>query len=316
MKLPAVPGMLDEYVTMCGTVFAGLGTPLGAEQRDQLRTNLHKELAAAFEASPRSTIVITYDAPIGEVLNYVVRAEWHTIAGAYESWVATREPPLFGTEPDARVWALAGEATDPQGCRVLDVGAGTGRNSLALARRGHPVDAVEMTPLFADNIRAEANREALDIRVINRDVFVAGDDLRSDYALIVLSEVTPDFRSAHQLRDMFELAARRLAPGGRLVFNVFVAREGYRPDGAARELSQQCYNMFFTSDEMDSAADGLGLQLVADDSVHDYEKTHLPDGSWPPTGWYAEWTRGLDVFDLEPGVCPIEMRWLVYRKPV
>jgi hypothetical protein len=186
---------------------------------------------------------------------------------------------------------------------------------LALARRGHPVDAVEMTPLFADNIRADAHREALDVRVIARDVFAAGDDLRSDYQLIVLSEVTPDFRSTQQLRDMFTLAARRLAPGGRLVCSVFVTRDGYLPDGAARQLSQQCYNMFFTWDEMNYAADGLGLELVADDSVYDYEKTHLPDGAWPPTGWYAEWTRGLDVFDVQPEACPIEMRWLVYRKP-
>ncbi|OBF98131.1 class I SAM-dependent methyltransferase [Mycolicibacter sinensis] len=315
IRLMAVPGMLDEYVKMCDTVFAGLGTPLAVEQRDQLRTILQKELAAAFEASARSTIVISYDVPVGEVLNYVVRAEWTTIEAGYENWVNTRQPPLFGTEPDARVWALAGEAGDPRGCRVLDIGAGTGRNSLALARRGHPVDAVEMTPMFADNLRADAYREALEVRVIHRDVFAAGDDLRSDYQLIVLSEVTPDFRTTGQLRDMFELAARRLAPGGRLVFNVFVTRDGYLPDGAARELSQQCYNMFFTRGEISDAASGLGLQLVSDDSVYDYEKTHLPDGAWPPTGWYAEWTRGLDVFDVQPEACPIEMRWLVYRKP-
>lgn len=95
-----------------------------------------------------------------------------------------RQPPLFGTEPDARVWALAGEAADPRSCRVLDIGAGTRRNSLALARRGHPVDAVEMTPIFAADIRAGAHREALDARAIRRDVFAGGDSLRSDYQLI------------------------------------------------------------------------------------------------------------------------------------
>lgn len=312
--LPAVPGMLAEYVRMCDAMFAALGTPLDDRQREHLRAVLQTELSAAFAASPRSNIVIKYESPIGKLLNYWVRAEWHTIEAAYEGWVATREPPFFGTEPDARVWALAGEATDPGSCRVLDIGAGTGRNSLALARRGHPVDAVEMTSLFAGNLRADAERDGLAVRVVQRDVFTAGDDLADDYQLIVLSEVTPDFRSTGQLRDMFELAAQRLAPGGRLVFNVFLTKDGYLPDGAARELSQQCYNMFFTWDEMNTAVSGLGLQLVADDSVHDYEKANLPDGGWPPTGWYAEWTRGQDVFDVDPEVCPIEMRWLVYRK--
>ena len=65
---------------------------------------------------------------------------------------------------------------------------------------------------------------------------------------------------------------------------------------------------------MTRAAELLPLELVADYSVYEYEKTHLPDGAWPPTGWYADWVRGLDVFDVEREVCPIDMRWLVYQK--
>lgn len=314
IKLPAVPGMLDEYVKMCSTLFGGVGSPLSPEQLEQLRAILAKELATAFEASPRSNIIITFEAPVGQVLNYVIRGEWYTIEAAYENWLATRQPPLFGTEPDARVWALAGEAVDPRAYRVLDIGAGTGRNTLALARRGHPVDAVEMTPAFAEGIRAEAQSESLAVRVIVRDMYAARDQLASDYSLILLSEVTSDFRNAGQLRDIFELAAQRLTPGGQLVFNAFVTRDGYIDDGAGQELSQQCYSTFFTPDEITRAAAGLGLELVSDESVHDYEKAHLLEGAWPPTSWYAEWTLGQDVFDLDPDVCPISMRWLVYRR--
>jgi SAM-dependent methyltransferase len=237
-----------------------------------------------------------------------------TIESAYDYWVATRQPPLFGTEPDARVWALAGECADPRSHWVLDIGAGTGRNALALARRGHPVDAVEMTPKFADIIRADAQREALNLRVIQRDVFATLDDLRWDYQLIVLSEVVSDFRTTQQLRGVFELAARCLMPGGRLVFNAFLARPGYIPDEAVRELGQQVYTTIFTRDELTSAAGLLPLALVGDDSVYEYEKTHLPDGAWPPTSWYSGWVSGLDVFDVEREACPIEMRWLVYQK--
>ena len=74
------------------------------------------------------------------------------------------------------------------------------------------------------------------------------------------------------------------------------------------------YTSIFTRDEMSTAAAELPLELVADDSVYEYEKAHLPDGAWPPTGWYAEWVSGLDVFDVEREQCPIEMRWLVYQK--
>jgi SAM-dependent methyltransferase len=314
ITLPAAPGMIDEYVTMCDTVFAGVGARFTAEQLAQLKTALEAELTAAYGASQRSKIIISYESPIGRIVNYHIRAEWLTIDAAYDNWVATRQPPLFGTEPDARVWALAGETGDPSTYRVLDIGAGTGRNALALARRGHPVDAVEMTPRFADMLRAEAERDSLDVRVIQRDVFATTNDLRSDYRLIVLSEVLPDFRTTEQLRGMFELAARCLMPGGRLVFNAFLARHGYNVDSAARELGQQFYSAIFTRNELASAAGLQPLTLVGDESVYEYEKTYLPDGAWPPTGWYADWVRGLDVFDVEPEMSPIEMRWLVYQK--
>lgn len=306
--------MIDEYVKMCDTVFTGLGAPFTATELAHLRNVLESQLAEAFRASPRSRIVISYDFPVGRALNYHVRSEWATIESSYDHWVGTREPPLFGVEPDARIWALAGQAADPRSHWVLDIGAGTGRNALALARRGHPVDAVEMTATFADIIRAEAQREALDVRVIQRDVFASTNDLRWDYQLILLSEVVSDFRTTQQLRGVFELADRCLVPGGHLVFNVFLACPGYLPDDAARELGQQVYTAIFTREELENAMRLLPFTLVGDDSVYEYEKAHLPEGAWPPTSWYARWVSGLDVFDVEREASPIEMRWLVYRK--
>ncbi len=315
MRLPAVPGMLDEYVSICANVFSSLGREFTAEQLGSLRLILREQLAEAFAESPRSEIVISYQAPVGTVLNYHVRAQWWSVEGAYENWIATREPPLFGSEPDARVWALAHETTDPAAFPILDLGAGTGRNALALARRGHPVDVVEMTASFADGIRAEAQRESLAVRVFQRDIFATLDDLRRDYQLILLSEVVSDFRSVDQLRAIFELAAHCLRPGGRLIFNAFVAHRDYTPDDAALQLGQQCYTSIFTQPQMTQALTGLSLVLISDMSVYDYEKAHLPAGAWPPTSWYAEWVSGQDVFDVAREDRPIEMRWLVYQKP-
>jgi SAM-dependent methyltransferase len=314
ITVPAVPSMVDDYVAMCANVLAVAGVQHTAEQFAQLKAVLAAELGNAYTASSRSNIVISFHAPFGITMNYRVATESATIAGHYDGWVSSREGPLFGTEPDARVWALAGEAADPRTYPVLDVGAGTGRNTLALARRGHPVDAVEMSPKFADIIRAEAQRESLPVRVMNGDVFDTMEGVRRDYQLIVLAEVVPDFRTTGELRGIFELAADCLAPGGQLVFNAFLARAGYTPDDAARELGQQCNTMIFTRDELATAASQLHVDLVSDDSAYEYEKAHLPDGAWPPTSWYDGWASGLDVFDLEREDSPVELRWLVYQK--
>jgi hypothetical protein len=171
-----------------------------------------------------------------------------------------------------------------------------------------------MTPKFAEILTHEANRELLDVRVIVRDVFVDGDDLRDDYQLIVLSEVLTDFRSTQQVRSLFELAARCLAPGGRLVFNAFLAQDGYEPEDAAREFCQQVYSSLFTREEISAATAGLPLGLVGDESVYEYEKVHLPEGAWPPTSWYVDWVSGLDAFRTSREDSPIELRWLVYER--
>ncbi|MCV7382686.1 class I SAM-dependent methyltransferase [Mycolicibacter longobardus] len=314
IRLPAVPSMVDEYVSMCSAVFAGLGKPFSDGELAHLKGVLEGQLAEAYAASTRSQIVISYNATVGPTLNYTVRAQWNSIAQAYENWLETRQPPLFGTEPDARVWQLSGEVADPASHRVLEIGGGTGRNALALARRGHPVDVVEMTPKFAEMLRADADRESLDVRVIVRDVFAGADDLRDDYQMMVISEVLTDFRSTEQLRSLFELAARCLAPGGLLVFNSFLAHDGYEPDAAAREFCQQVYSGLFTRDEMSIATAGLPLQLLSDESAYDYEKAHLPEGAWPQTSWYPDWAAGLDAFRTSREESPMELRWLVYER--
>ncbi|MGI9126451.1 MAG: class I SAM-dependent methyltransferase, partial [Mycobacterium sp.] len=107
---------------------------------------------------------------------------------------------------------------------------------------------------------------------------------------------------------------RCLATGGRLVFNIFLAENGYQPDEAARQFGQQVYTSFFTRSELAAAGAGLPLSLESDECVFDYERDHLPDGAWPPTGWYTNWVSGRDIFDVDREHRPIDMRWLVYRK--
>ena len=314
IALPAVPGMLDEYVNMCDSVFRAIGVSFSDEELSNLRNIIANELATAFAASPRSEIVITYECPSGFVVNYHVKAQWYSLEAEYEKWLALRKPPFFGTDPDARVLKLALGAQTPETFPILDLGAGTGRNTLPLARLGHTVDSVELTAKFADMIRDEAKRESLNVRVLRQDIFDSTAHLRRDYQLIILSEVVPDFRTTEQLRSVFRLAAESLVPGGHFVLNAFLAKDGYIPDDAAREFGQQCYSAIFTRLEFAAAAEGLPLHLESDESACDFEKANLPPTAWPPTSWYESWANGQDMFDLEKEMSPVELRWLVYRK--
>jgi 16S rRNA A1518/A1519 N6-dimethyltransferase RsmA/KsgA/DIM1 with predicted DNA glycosylase/AP lyase activity len=67
--------------------------------------------------------------------------------------------------PDAKVLDIAAQLGDPVSAPILDVGAGTGRNTLPLARLGNPVDVVELTPEFTEQIQAVATAEGLAINI-------------------------------------------------------------------------------------------------------------------------------------------------------
>lgn len=314
ITLPAVPALLEYFLEIVVSSFHALGRDFGISEREHARSTLAQQLTVAFTASQRSKVVVRFEAEPGCALGYEVRTEVRSVADAYERWIGTSDQPLFGTHPDARVWSLAQCAAHPERHPVLDLGAGTGRNALALARRGHPVHAVEITPKFAELIEKAAQAEKLPVQVLVCDALHDRSALSRDYQLVIASEVAPDFRSTDDLRHLLQMGEEVLAEGGLLVFNLHLTAPGYTPDRATREYAQQCYSALFTQAEVLTALEGLRLELLSSDSVHDFELANLPADAWPPTPWFVNWSQGLDVLETERAACPIELRWLVFRK--
>ncbi|HEY4105203.1 MAG TPA: methyltransferase domain-containing protein [Polyangiaceae bacterium] len=318
IAIPAVPGLLEHYVQMFETVFASLGRKFNGEETQQLRAHLKRRLDEAFASSPFSKVVVKYETdPLPKTtLTYHVTVDVSSIADEYAKWVNGRTPPLFGSHPDMKLMELARSLGAPAEVRILDIGAGTGRNTIALAKEGFPTDAVELAPALAAILRAEVQQNALgNVQVFEGDIFDPSLEIPTrHYQMVVLAEVVAShFRSVEQLRLLFEAAQELLAPGGLLVFSGFVASDGYKPDAAARELSQVLWCCLFTRRDLAEAVEGMPFERVSDESVAEFERAHLPESAWPPTGWFSEWTGGQDLFDLPEGKPPMELRWLVYR---
>jgi SAM-dependent methyltransferase len=311
---PALPGCRDYYVDTCLQLFEALGRGSAEPHRVQMTQNFDQVLAEAYAKSPRSNVVVTYEVPMGTELHYTVTADAVPLTAAYEEWFERQPQPLFGSNPDARVVSLATELNAREAPAVLDLGAGTGRNALYLAQLGFRVRAVELTPRLADVIRAEAQNRGLSLQVNTADLFEALASDQRTYALIVLSGVTSDFRSDSDFRRFCELAVPRLARGGQLVASVHVAEGGYKPDATTLQWAQQCCAMFFTRQQLGQCTDGLGLELISDESVLEFESAHLPLDAWPPTPVFAEWATCQHLFNLPRDKCPVELRWLVYRR--
>src|SRR5664280_1234270 len=299
--LPAVPGLADHYAQGLGATWAALGRHFNATELEYLKTTLADTLKQAFDASPYSRVAVAYetDPPPKTSLTWHMSIRTSTIEDEYAEWVAVRTPPLFGHYPDSKVMDLARSLGTPSDVTVLDVGAGTGRNTLPLAREGFHTDAVELAPALANILRQEVEKEKLAVRVFEGSILTQTVELPENYyGMIFLAEVVPHFRGAEQIRTVFDTAIRSLVPGGTLLFNTFVAMDGFKPDDLARQISEVMWCRVFTRHDLQIAAAGHPIECISDESTLEYERAHQPAEQWPPTGWYEAWCVGQDAFDL------------------
>jgi SAM-dependent methyltransferase len=313
VQLPCMPVMADEFFTRLTTVWAALGRPISSEERAHLQTSLRTALAYGYEVSPDGVMIVSWEASAGSPISYKADLKQQNLGQRYAEWADSRTGPLFGTAPDAKVLSVASALG--AGAAVLDVGAGTGRNALALAAKGHPTDAIEMVPGFCQAMRDSAAAASLPLRVLEGDILSGNLRLeRARYRLAFASEVLTHFGSAEDAHTLFVELAEALAPGGLLLFNMFLGKKGYEPDRLARESGHTWFASLFSRGDIAFLTDELPFELVSDESAFEFEKAHTAAEAWPPTTWFESWSQGSNVFDVPLGQAPIELRWLVYRR--
>jgi 2-polyprenyl-3-methyl-5-hydroxy-6-metoxy-1,4-benzoquinol methylase len=317
LDFPCIPSLTDAYVAKLAGLWATLARPASNEELAQLRMTVNQALTSGYQQSPFARMVVTYAAlpPPAQGVRYTIAVNLVSLADHYASWITNRQPPLFGKHADAKILALAAALGNPSESPILDVGAGTGRNAVPLAKLGHPMDAVEPVPEFVQQMTAAARSSHVSINVMAEDVLSPDLILKRDhYKLIFLSEVITHFTRVVDVRTALAKLADALSPGGFLAFNAFLAVAGYKPDITVREVSHTAWSCVFTRTDMAFLTQELALESVSDANAHDYEKEHLPPDAWPPTQWFVDWSHGRNILDLPIGRSPIELCWLVYRK--
>jgi SAM-dependent methyltransferase len=315
--LPCVPALDGDYTEKIDRLFALLGQPLSPEELKRLQGGLAVELDRGFRASAYSRLVFRYQnvPPPGKGFACHVKARVQTLEERCQHLVETHYEPLFGNYPDAKVMEIARTLPDVAASPILDIGAGTGRNTLPLSRLGYPVDAVELAPAFATQLQTALELEALPGRVIVGDILDGRVSLGSDrYRCVILAEVVPHFQSYEQLRSLMERLSEAMASRGWLLFSTFLAVDGYEPDVLALQMSRVTDAFVFTRSQLASALKNLPLQLISDESVVEYEQAHLPPSAWPPTEWFYHWASGRRLFALTRERPPVELRWILCQR--
>jgi SAM-dependent methyltransferase len=139
---------------------------------------------------------------------------WHDLeCGAYRA--------------DLALWRELGQfaCAGPPRSRILDVGAGTGRVTLDLARAGHGVTALELRPALLDALRGRAGQ--LDVQTERADArdFVLRE---TDFGLCIVPMNTIQLLSGSAARVAFLSRVRaHLRPGGLFACAIITAPEPF-----------------------------------------------------------------------------------------
>ncbi|MGA2394423.1 MAG: class I SAM-dependent methyltransferase, partial [Candidatus Lustribacter sp.] len=153
------------------------------------------------------------------------------------------------------------------GNQLLDVGIGTGRASLPLARAGKTVTGVDSSQAMLDATRANAGDTP--IRLVQGDVAkLPFADERFD-TIMALNTIA-HFPHWDEILAEWKRFARH---GGRLVFDIFSldhhhavgAARGMSPEAAAATFGPTGHHDYFTrttADELVAVCDRLGLRIV------------------------------------------------------
>lgn len=152
---------------------------------------------------------------------------------------------MAGTDPyavDAAFYdAIHGEGGDDLvfwlpfaaelGGPILEVGAGTGRIALPLARDGHPVTALDPSPAMVAVARERAAAEGLPIAFLDGRLPGAPLPPAAFAAIILPNDVLLACRTAGEQAAALREAAAALAPRGRLALDVAGPGHWLDPEG-------------------------------------------------------------------------------------
>jgi 2-polyprenyl-3-methyl-5-hydroxy-6-metoxy-1,4-benzoquinol methylase len=314
--MPCTPALMNVYMQKLEKLFKAVGKAFNQSDLAVLRNLLKENLDNGFKHSPLSRLVIKYESALypNVGVTYNVAYSLTSIAEQYQNWVDTRKPPLFGKSADARVMDAIASLGDPATLRALDIGAGTGRNILPLAKLGCKAEALELAPALVKQLTLDAQAQGLDVKAIAGDILDPQVNLQSDhYHFIVCAEVVAShFRNVDQIKVLLEKVSKALCHGGLFLFNLFIAHDDYVVTPVAQQFSEVVWSSMFTNQQLHAAFADLPLEIIGNDSVCEYEHKHLPDEDWPPTGWFENWTQGKDLFRFSDS--QMELRWILAKR--
>jgi SAM-dependent methyltransferase len=126
-----------------------------------------------------------------------------------------REPFTQGTAGE--VDFIEREIGHDRDCRILDIGCGTGRHSIELARRGYRVTGIDLSESQIRKAREKAALAEVGVRFLLKDAAALDFFSEYDLALVICEGAFPLMETDEKNFLILQNASRALRPGGKLI---------------------------------------------------------------------------------------------------
>lgn len=163
----------------------------------------------------------------------------HSMADGFYSDARLYDLMFPGIEPAIEFYRTA---ADRQGGTVLELGCGTGHKLIPIASAGHPCVGLDLSSDMLAEARRKANGCGVTVEWVEGDMQDFDLDRTFDLVFITGNSLL-HLHDAEDLVSCFQSVRRHLAPGARLIFDVFnpSVRLLAQADGARRTREPLCF---------------------------------------------------------------------------
>jgi 2-polyprenyl-3-methyl-5-hydroxy-6-metoxy-1,4-benzoquinol methylase len=136
----------------------------------------------------------------------------------FENYARQYEREGFTKGTTGEVDFLEQEFSRDRSKRILDVGCGTGRHSIELARRGYDVTGVDLSEAMLERARANAATEDCRISFVHADARTLPFNEEFDAVIMLCEGGFPLMETDEMNYEILRSAARALKPHGVFIF--------------------------------------------------------------------------------------------------
>jgi SAM-dependent methyltransferase len=195
-------------------------------------------------------------------------AKWYE--ELFKNYAEAYDREVFTQGTKGEVDFIEKEVKKDRAARILDIGCGTGRHALELARRGYRVTGVDLSAAQLARARKLAAAEKLAVGFRRLDARRLRFRAEFDLALMLCEGAFPLMETDEMNFEILENAARALKPGGKLIlttlsalFPLFHSVKEFLKDNQknAREKGQTFDLLTFRETSLLTATDDSGKKI-------------------------------------------------------